>query len=175
MGNSPGEAEWNLLMKVKVKLTQLCLTLCGPLDYSVHGILQARILEWVAFPFSRGSSQPRDWTQVSRTAGEFFTSWATREVQEYWSGETIPSPRHLADPRIETESPALQVHSLPTELSGKPPKRGHCGCMGQEKKSDLLSGRQDFYHWTTHAPMKWCFPNVSGVSQGRVGSLRAWT
>ena len=43
----------------------------------VHGILQARILEWVAFPFSRGSSQPRDRTQVSCIAGRFFTSWAT--------------------------------------------------------------------------------------------------
>ena len=48
--------------------------------------LQASILEWVAFPFSRGSSQPRDRTQVSRIAGGFFTSWATREAQEYWSG-----------------------------------------------------------------------------------------
>ena len=49
-----------------------------------HGILQARILEWIVFPFSRGSSQPRDWTQVSHIAGGFFTSWATREAQEYW-------------------------------------------------------------------------------------------
>ena len=48
-----------------------------PMDCMVHGILQARILEWVAFPFSRGSSQPRDWIQVSRIAGRFFTSWAT--------------------------------------------------------------------------------------------------
>ena len=46
--------------------------------HRVHGILQARILEWVVFSFSRGSSQPRDQTQVSRTAGSFFTSWATR-------------------------------------------------------------------------------------------------
>ena len=45
-----------------------------------------RILEWVAFPFSRGSSQPRDLTQVSRVAGRFFTSWPTREAQEYWNG-----------------------------------------------------------------------------------------
>ena len=52
------------------------LTLCDPMDYTVHGILQARILEWVAFPFSRGSSQPRDQTQVSHIAGGFFTSWA---------------------------------------------------------------------------------------------------
>ena len=58
----------------------------SPPDFSVHGILQARILEWVAFPFSRGSSQPRDGTQVSHIAGRFFTSWATREAQEYWVG-----------------------------------------------------------------------------------------
>ena len=55
-------------------------------DYTVHGILQARILQWVAVPFSRGSSQPRDRTQVSHTAGGFFTSWAIKEAQEYWSG-----------------------------------------------------------------------------------------
>ena len=46
------------------------------MDFTVHGILQARILEWVAFPFSRGFSQPRDRTQVSRIAGKFFTSGA---------------------------------------------------------------------------------------------------
>ena len=49
----------------KVKVAQLCPTLCDPMDCIVHGVLQARILEWVAFPFSRGSSQPRDKTQVS--------------------------------------------------------------------------------------------------------------
>ena len=49
--------------------------------YVVHGILQARLLEWVAIPFSRGSSQPRDQTQVSRIAGRFFTSWTTRQAQ----------------------------------------------------------------------------------------------
>ena len=52
------------------------------MDYTVHGILQARILEQVAFPFSRGSSQPRDRTQVSHIAGRFFTNWATREVED---------------------------------------------------------------------------------------------
>ena len=58
----------------EVEVAQLCLTLCNPMDYTIHGILQARILQWVAFPFSRGSSQPRDQTQVSRTAGGFFTA-----------------------------------------------------------------------------------------------------
>ena len=57
------------------------LILCDPMGYAVCGILQARILEWVAVPFSRGSSQPRGRTQVSCLAGGFFTSWATRESQ----------------------------------------------------------------------------------------------
>ena len=56
------------------------------MDYAAYGILQARILEWVAFSFSRGSSQPRDRTQVSHIVGRFFTSWATREAQQYWNG-----------------------------------------------------------------------------------------
>ena len=57
----------------KVKVAQ-CPTLCDPMDYPVHGVLQTKILEWVAFPFSRGSSQPRDRTQVSRIASGFFTN-----------------------------------------------------------------------------------------------------
>ena len=60
--------------------------LFDPMDCIIHEILQARILEWVAFLFSRGSSQPRDQTLVSHTAGGFFISWATKEAQEYWSG-----------------------------------------------------------------------------------------
>ena len=66
--------------KVKLKVTQWCPTLCNHMDYTIHGILQARILEWVAFPFSRGSFQPRN----------------------------------------RTQSPALQMDSLPAELQGKP-------------------------------------------------------
>ena len=56
---------YNLFNWKKVKVTHSCPALCDPVDYTVHGILQARILEWVASPFSRESSQPRDWTQVS--------------------------------------------------------------------------------------------------------------
>ena len=52
-----------------------------PHGYAVHGILQARILDWAAFPFSRGPSQPRDWTWVSCIAGGFFTTWATRKAR----------------------------------------------------------------------------------------------
>ena len=69
-------------LKVKVKSLSLRPTLCDPMDYSppgssVHGILQARILEWVAISFSRGSSWPRDQTQVSCIAGRCFNLWAT--------------------------------------------------------------------------------------------------
>ena len=67
------------------KLLQLCPTLydpmdCGPPVSTVHGIPQARILEWVAIPFSRGSSLPRDWTLISGSVGRQFTVWATREA-----------------------------------------------------------------------------------------------
>ena len=70
--------QYNMVVIVKVKVAQLCPTLCDPMDSIVHGILQARTLEWIAFPFFRGSSQLRDRTQVSYIAGRFFTSWATR-------------------------------------------------------------------------------------------------
>ena len=78
-------------VQVQVKITQLCSTPwnlmdCGPPVSSVHVILQVRILEWIASPFLRGSSQSRDRTKVSHIAGRFFTRWATSEVQEYWSG-----------------------------------------------------------------------------------------
>ena len=66
--------------EVKVKVIQSCPISCHPIDYTVHGILQARILEWLGIPFSRESFQPRDQTQVSHIAGRFFISWATREV-----------------------------------------------------------------------------------------------
>ena len=65
-------------VKEKVKVAQ-CLTLCHPMDYTVHGIFQVRILEWVAVPFSRGSSQARDWTQFSCIAGGFSTSIKPRK------------------------------------------------------------------------------------------------
>ena len=87
---------------------QSCPTLCDPMDCgppgsSVHGILQARILKWVAISFSRRSSWPRNQTRVSCIAGRFFTNWAG-----------------LPNPGIEPRSSALQVDSLPSEPPGKP-------------------------------------------------------
>ena len=55
-----------------MKVAQSCPTLCDPMDYMVHGMLQARILQWVAFPFSMGPSHPRDRTQVSPIAGRIW-------------------------------------------------------------------------------------------------------
>ena len=74
-----------------VLVPQSCPTLCDPMDwnprgYSVHGILQARISEWVTIPFCRGSPQRRDQTQVSHIAGRFFTVWATWEAPELRGG-----------------------------------------------------------------------------------------
>ena len=60
-----------------------CLTLYDRMDYTVHGILQARILEWVAFPFSRGSSQPRDWTRISCIVGGFFLCFILKVLFKY--------------------------------------------------------------------------------------------
>ena len=87
---------------VCVWVAQLFLTLCNHIDCSlagssVHGILRARILEWVVIPFSRGSSQPRDQTWVSCIAGKFFITWATREAQSrfivvIWKGESERGP-----------------------------------------------------------------------------------
>ena len=76
---------WGFTVKSESGVAQLCPTLRDPMDCSlpgssVHGIFQARILEWVAISFSRKSSRPRDWTQVSHIVGRCFTVWATREV-----------------------------------------------------------------------------------------------
>ena len=77
--------DWQPCLVISVLVTQSGWTLSYPVDCnspgsSVHWILQARLLEWVTVPFSRGSSQPRDWIWLSRIAGRFFIIWATREV-----------------------------------------------------------------------------------------------
>ena len=95
----------NYLTQVKVKATQSCPTLCEPMDYRVHGILQASILEWTAFPFPRcpikGHTRP-----------------------EYWGGQPFPSPGVLPNPEIKPWSSALRADSLPAEPPGKPKKSG---------------------------------------------------
>ena len=103
----------------------------------VLGILQARILEWVAFPFCRGSSQPRDQTQVSCISDWFFTSWTAREAQEYWSGYPITSPADLPGPGIKPGSPAL-----PAELP-------MCGWFFVVQSLSCVPGCYVDYMWYT--------------------------
>ena len=101
-----------------------CLTLydpvdCNPPGSSVHGILQARRLEWVAIPFSRGSSQPRDQTHVSCIAGRFFTVWATRNHLFHKGIKCPASPHALPDrawashPGNYTQCPTLKWWGWP--------------------------------------------------------------
>ena len=82
--HSETDRERELILKMCVLVTQSCLTLCDPVGCSppgssVPGILQARTLEWVTIPFSRGSSRPKDQTHVACIAGRCFTIWAIRE------------------------------------------------------------------------------------------------
>ena len=89
-----GEEVFNFLLYMSELMfysSKSCPIPCDPMDCSlpgssVPGILQGRILEWVAMPSSRGSSQPRVRTEVSHIAGGFFTIWATKEAQECYSG-----------------------------------------------------------------------------------------
>ena len=99
-------------------ITQSCPTLCNPMDYSppgssVHGIIQTRILQWVVMPSSRGSSQPRDRTQVSHIAGGFFTVCATREAQN--PHQTRSEHQHRSAPLLPFTIKAES--SLHTELT----------------------------------------------------------
>ena len=99
--------------KVKVKVAQSWPTLWDPMDYTVHGILQARILEWIV------SSQPRDPTQVSRTVSRFFNQLSHKGSPRILEWVAFPFSSSLPNPGIEPGSPALQADSLPTELWGK--------------------------------------------------------
>ena len=119
--------------EVNVLVAQLCLTLCDPMDCSpsgssIHGIFQARILEWVVISFSRGSSQPRDWTQVSCIASRFFTVWATgnllcnmrKPLSGYWDWQG--GHWEEAEPELDVEGSLTWCQK---NLSRGIGKRGH--------------------------------------------------
>ena len=146
-------------------VAQSCLTLCDPMDcslpgFSVHGILQARKLEWVAIPFSRGSSWHMDWTQVSHMAGRFFTVWPPyEEIHDFSSVQFSCSvvsyslwPRGLHHARLPCPSPTPRVYSNPYPLS-----HHHTGDAIQlphplSSPSPLafsLSQHQGLFHWVS--------------------------
>ena len=98
-----------------MKVAQSCPTLCDPMDYTFHGIFQARMLEWIAFP-NPGIEPRSPALQVDSLPAEL-----QGEPTNTGRGSLfIPSPVDLPNPGIELGSPTLQVDSLPTELSGKP-------------------------------------------------------
>ena len=122
-----------------LKVAQSWQTLCDPMDYTLHEILQARILKWVAFPFSRGSSQPRDQTGVSCIAGRFFTNWAVREAHTgAWSEvKSLSRVRLFATPWTEAyQAPPSMGFSRQEYWSGLPfPSPGDLPDPGIEPRS----------------------------------------
>ena len=106
-----------------MKVAQSHLILCNPMDYTVHGILQARILEWVASPFSKGSSQPRDRTEVSLIVGRFFTSRATREAfsNERKKVKLLSHVQLFVTPRIVTYQASLSMEFSRLEYQSRLP------------------------------------------------------
>ena len=102
-------------------VTQSCLTFVNPTDYSpsgssVRAIPQARIPEWVATPFSRVSSLPRDWTQVSCIAGRFFTTWATSKAPECSLGVRIWT-RYKRKKKIKAVAHSLMKQNIKNQSS----------------------------------------------------------
>ena len=102
--------------KKESEVARSCPTLCNPMDCSlpgfyVHGIFQASVLEWVAISFSRGSSHPRNWTQVSHTVGRCFTLWATREVQKWYRWSYLQNRNRDRDMKrhMDTEEKGVVV------------------------------------------------------------------
>ena len=135
------------------KLLQSCPTPCDLTDCSlpgpsVHGFLQARILEWVAMPFSRGSSQPRDWTTSPALAGGFFITSTTREAH---------SP------------PFVMIKKMPSDTATCPLKEGQN--RSWLKSSDLESG-ETLKMWSLYVyGLCWNLESLQGTEQGRLRNL----
>ena len=102
-----------------VKVAQSCPTLCNPMDYTVHGILQARILEWVAFPFSRVSSQTQ-WNSGFPHCRQILYQLSHQGSPRILEWVAYPFSSGSSWPRNWAGSPALQADSLPAEPPGKP-------------------------------------------------------
>ena len=133
---------------------------------SVHGIFQARILEWVAVPFFRGSSLPRDQTPVFHISGDFSIFWATRETQEYQIGQHIHSPADPLNPGIKPGCPTLQADFLPAELWENPSKMFELGFWIQ--RCHHIKFLSEYPWWRRHWRRVWKPPDAlsAGFSWG---------
>ena len=111
---------WKVQVQVQVLVAQWYPTLCGPMDCSlpgssIHGISQAGMVEWIAISFSKGSSQPRNRTQVSCIAGKFFTDWATWETQAQLEKGPGPSSRIDGDIVLDCDLSKLTYVAPPQD------------------------------------------------------------
>ena len=141
------------------EVAQSCPTLCDPMDwglpgFSVHGIFQARVLEWVAISFSRGSSWPRDRTQVSGIVGRCFTLWATREAtrkNQRTIQQTVTQPRRVslsADGQHQFSSVTLSCPTLWDSMD--------CSIARVPYPSPTPGACSNLYPWSW-----WCHPTIS--------------
>ena len=134
-----------------------CVQLCDAMDYTVHEILQARILEWAAFPFSRGSFQSRDRTQVSSITGGFFNSWATREAQKEKSNKELtwkcfiyPMQRRFfgVGEGVILAGPKMIRNQSCKEWGKGILCRGNTRCKNPEDKQKHIQGTKYQYGWS---------------------------
>ena len=142
-------------MKEKVLVAQSYPTLCDPMDCSlpdayVHGILQARILEWVAISFSRGTSKPRDWTRVSCITGRFFMVWATWEA--CWKKVKV-----LVTQLCPTLDIHLFIHSLDTSNSCEPSTKP------EKVNNNLCNALSYFLSYLSLCLYRWLILNKSFI------------
>ena len=126
--------KWKLLSHVRLFET--------PMEYTVHGILQARILELVAFPFSRGSSHPRSWTQVFRIVGGFFSA-EPQGSPRILGWVAYPLSSGSSQPRDWTGVSCIAGGFLPTEPSGNPKERLFIFLLYRASSGSYL--RKDFF------------------------------
>ena len=165
------ESDWIIITGLlrESEVPQSCLTLCDPMDCSppgssVHGILQARILEWVAISFSRGSSQARDRTQVSRIAGRRFNLWATREAQKKVKVKSLSRVQLFVTPWIAAhQAPLSMGFSMQEYWSGLPfPSPGDLPDPGIKPRSRALqpdAGSQQMTAYQTMWPLTYRHTN----------------
>ena len=125
-------------MPGKVKVTQSRLSLCNLMDYTVHGILQGRILECLAFRFSRGSSQPRDQTQISLIAGGFFYQLSHKGRSK--ESEVAQSCLTLCDPMV-CSLPGSSVHGILQARVLEWVAISFSGGSSQPRDQTLIAGR----------------------------------
>ena len=162
--------------RVPAQSLQSCPTLWDPMDgnllgFSIHGILQARILEWIAISFSRGSSRPRDWTRVSGIGGRHFNLWATREAWEIKpvNPKGNQSWKFIGRIDVEGEAPILWPPDVKSWLIRKDPDTGKNWRQEKKGTTDEMVGWR--HHLKGHE-----FEQAPGVGdkQGNLACCSPW-